>query len=81
MCEKRVAVNTEKNVVPPVADARHHGCGADKGQSNRTRLRALAAAAQQKPAQEDMLTNEDLEMSPAKKRTMYRNVCTLMCIS
>ena len=38
MCEKRVAVNTEKNVVPPVADARHHGCASHvwSRQSNET---------------------------------------------
>ena len=39
------------------------------------------AAALQEPAPEGLLTDADLEGSPAKKRKVRKQVCTLMCMN
>ena len=40
-----------------------------------------SAAARQDPAPGVLLTDADLEGSPAKKRKVYKTVCTLMCMT
>ena len=39
-----------------------------------------SAAERQEPGPEVLLTNDDLEQSPAKKRKVRKIICTLMCM-
>ena len=40
-----------------------------------------SATERQEPAPGVLLTDADLEGSPAKKRKVYKTVCTLMCMT